>query len=287
MNAVSESYLRAAAEAGLLDRFAGSPYVAGAYEEPVRCELQYLVTYCDPDLAARPSWWAELPALARAAAPAAQAVVARLPSDLRPPAAWRRYLTYLSYHGADRSPAESGAPAPDLPEVVPALPEHDGPIGRWLGMALSNAAAAHGAERARPEEAVVKSLLEHPGRSSFVVLFGGSPAGHATVLCGEEDDVTGEPIAELFDILVEVPSADRPRATAALVAAAARHAAARRLPLIGNVVHTLVGESDPGEQVLASLTSRGWSHHHTMWWLPLDASAGTASSSSTGEDAAR
>ena len=286
MSTVSDSYLRGAEESGLLGRFAGSRYVAGTYEEPVRSELQYLVTYCDPDLAARSAWWAELPAIARAADPATQALVARVPSGHRPPAAWRPYITYLSCDG-DRGAAGAGAPAQDLPEVVAALPEHDAAIGRWLGTALSNAAAAHGAERAQPEAGVVSSLLDHPGRSSFVVLLDGSPAGHATVLCDEQDDVTGEPIAELFDILVEARPADRRRATTALVAAAARYAASRRLPLIGNVVHTLTGEADPGEQVVTSLMSQGWRRHHAMWWLPLETPASPVSPSPTGEGTPR
>ncbi|CDR10629.1 hypothetical protein [Streptomyces iranensis] len=282
-----DMYLRGAEEAGLLGRFAGSPYVAGSYEEPVRGELQYLVTYVDPDLAASCAWWAELPGIARTADPATRAVVARVPSDHRPPTPWHRYLTYLSYHGAAAVPAEAGDHAPDLPEVVPARPEHEGLIVAWLGVALSNAALCHGAEDARPQEDVLKSLLDHPGRASFVVLLDGAPAGHATVFCDERDDVTGEPIAELFDILVEAPPADRRRATMALVSAAARHAGARRLPLIGNVVHTLTGEVDPGERVVAALRSQGWRPDHVMWWLALDEPTRAAGTSAHREDTGR
>ncbi|WP_159002122.1 hypothetical protein [Streptomyces sp. NRRL B-3229] len=282
-----DMYLRGADEAGLLGRFAGSPYVAGSYEEPVRSELQYLVTYVDPDLAASCAWWAELPQIARTADPATRAVVARVASDHRLPTPWHRYITYLSYDGAAAAPFEAGDHAPDLPEVVPAGPEHEGRIGSWLEVALSDAAFAHGVEDPRPPEDVVKSLLNHPGRASFVVLLDGAPAGHATVVCGEQDDVTGEPIAELLDILVEAPSADRRRATTALVAAAARHAVARRLPLIGNVVHTLTGEVDPGEQVVAALRSQGWCPDHVLWWLALGEPAEAAGTFAHREDTGR
>ncbi|HEY8978330.1 MAG TPA: hypothetical protein VIU15_01960 [Streptomyces sp.] len=263
---VCENYLDGARDAGLLACFGRFAYVAGAYQEPVSGEHQYLVTYWDPALARRDTWWSELPAAARAADPLAQAVVLRAPAEVRLSPPWHRYITYLRY---DAAVAPPGAFA-DGPAVREATSGEDGLIRRWLAMALATAAEAQGAPGGRPvPQDVVDALFGTPGRHSFVALRGGVPVGHATVLCDEEDEVTGRRTAELFDILVEADAGERRRATAALVAASARHAARLGLPLMGNVVHTLAGASDPGERVVSSLTAQGWRPDHVLWRRPL------------------
>ncbi|RDG32049.1 hypothetical protein [Streptomyces corynorhini] len=281
---VSAAYLVGAREAGLLARYDELPFVAGEYEEPVRKEPQWLVTYCDPALTRLPSWWSALPGLARAAVPRARSVVLRAPADAVPPAPWRRLVTYLRYDGV---PASAGSGDGDC-EVLPAVPAHDGPIRRWLTMALSAAAVSHGAPAGHTADpSFADTLLNSPGRLSFVAAQGGEAIGHATLLCDAEDEVTGRAHVELFDILVEAGDADRRNATGVLVAAAARHAAGLGLPLFGNVVHTPAAEADPGEAVVTVLGGQGWRVDHVLWERPLFAPDSGGGVPSPGGEAAR
>ncbi|WP_432039476.1 hypothetical protein [Streptomyces cucumeris] len=264
---VSPAYLDGAEEAGLLSRHQGLPFVAGGYDEPVTGERQFLVTHCDPELVRRPAWWSELVRLARRADPAAEAIVLRVPGDVSPPAPWRRLITYLRHEGR-----VEGAPttADDTPvSVLPATAEHRPLIARWLATALTAAADAHGSPGRSAPPDVVDSLLDAPGRASYVVVDAGTVIGHATLLDDTYDDVTGRHTVELFDILVEAGDGLRRRATTALTAVAAAHAADRDLPLLGNVVHSPTLTSDPGERVVATLTARGWLTDHVLWRLAL------------------
>jgi hypothetical protein len=115
------------------------------------------------------------------------------------------------------------------------------------------------------------ALCGLPDRVSLMARRDGRTIGHATLRVGSEDEVTGEPIAELVDILVEgVP--DTGFVTSVLSRAAVAHAHALGRPLIGNVVHTVGPGPGAGTKdtwrVVTRLLEQGWTLDHEYWWAP-------------------
>ncbi|MFE2144158.1 hypothetical protein ACFXA3_20880 [Streptomyces sp. NPDC059456] len=270
---VSDLYLRAADEAGVLGHIDGLPVVADEYREPATGELQCLVEHADPALLARAPRL--LDALFRRH-PGCTSAVVRIPAHLPAPGALQPLLSYLRH---------APQPAAAVPAVVPAVPAaapepadvaapfgiteasdaDDEAVGRWLSRAIRDAAADRGhTETAQGTAESVRRLLEAPGRRSYLVRVPGrpDPIGHATVLTDAYDDVSDSPFVELVDILID-DDALRRAATARLVAACAGTAAAVGAPLIGNVTHPAdrAGQ-ERSARVVAALRRRGWTPTH-------------------------
>jgi hypothetical protein len=138
--------------------------------------------------------------------------------------------------------------------------EHDGRVASWISRALRDGAAD--LSRTAVESAVelsTEEIMRAPGRRTYLAWADGAdePIGHGTVLADETDEVSGTPIADLVDILVD-DAGHRGAATEGLVRMIAADAAAEGLPLIGNVIHSPGSKTDPGAKVVASLRARGW-----------------------------
>ncbi|MGW7413850.1 hypothetical protein [Streptomyces sp. NPDC054863] len=262
-----EDYLGRAGVAGLLDEVRGHPYVADRYDDPISGARQVLVEYCDPRLTGDPRALNALRERLRERHPAAESVLLRLAGQASLPAPWSPRLTYLRYErseGAERPEGSAGVvpEVPEVPEVTvrPATADDDERVHGWLVQAFRNAYPEQEVDPAHPAiEAIMKTL----GRLSFIACAGGTPLGHGTVLTQERDEVSGEPFAELVDILVD-DAAHRRAATQALVAAVAR--ATPGLRLCGNVVHPREpGAARRSEEVLSMLLRTHWSTDHRFW----------------------
>jgi hypothetical protein len=256
---VHGSYLETVAEAGLLQHFDGSRYVAGEFVDPISGERQCLIEYCHPCLLATTPTMEEFARMLAARFPDADALVLRAPAEVKPPRPWERRLTFVRYAGKNGA-VPSG--------VVLAAAEHEALTARWLRQALTHAYCSQGRS---PSQAAVAStasqIMAAPDRRTYIAISGSTPVGHVTVLSDRLDEVTGESIVELYDLLVET-SNDRGGVTGRLVAAAASHAATLGRPLIGNVVHQPAPKSDTREhglRVLEGLLSRGWEPDHVFW----------------------
>jgi hypothetical protein len=265
MSAVGD-YLDRAAAAGLMERVLGYRYVADRYDDPVSGLPQCLVEYCDPALLRHTAALDALRARLREQHPAAGTVLLRVADATLLPAPWAPRLTYLRHHRS--TPATQPSASATL-TVRPATPADDGRVHRWLVEALRSAYPGHDVA---PEHTGIEAIMADPGRLSFIAEVAGAPVGHATVLADERDEVTGEPFAELVDILVE-PEAHRRAATGALVAAAATATEGR--PLCGQVIHPHPsGPADgPGAErhadaVVETLLRGDWSIDHRFWTCP-------------------
>ncbi|WP_328939191.1 hypothetical protein OG288_36830 [Streptomyces tauricus] len=259
-------YLELAEQADLLHEFEGGRFVAGEQVDPVSHERRLLVTYCTAGLAANDTWWATLPAIAARLVGTPDAVMVRLDRTAGPPPSpWLRHTTYLRRTG---EPATAPPPRSEAVTVRPAVPQDEVSLRRWIGQALSNAATAqgHAAEHDDIQETAA-GLLSHPGRRSFAADHGAATVGHATLLCEERDEITGEAYIELFDLLVEAAAEVRSAATDALTRACLRWAAEAGLPLIGNVTHPLTpGADGKAQRIVGALIAQGWSQDHTLWY---------------------
>ncbi|MEW2514672.1 GNAT family N-acetyltransferase [Streptomyces sp. NPDC046870] len=257
MNAV-EQYLDRARRAGLADEVRGLAFVADRCDDPISGRPQVLVEYCDPRLTGDAPALATLRRRLRERHPGATSVLLRSAGDVRPPGPWRPRLTYIRHLGAAAVPDGTAV------AVRPATPADDPRVHAWLVQAFRNAYPGHEVD---PGHAGIAAIMANPARRSFIALVAGEPVGHGTVLTGERDEVTGEPFAELVDILID-PAEHRGAATAALVAAIAE--AVRGRKLCGHVVHPHEpGEGRRAETVLRGLLSAGWSVDHCFWESPL------------------
>ncbi|WP_327286415.1 MULTISPECIES: hypothetical protein [unclassified Streptomyces] len=261
---VSDLYLRAADEAGVLSHIDGLPVVADEYREPASGELQCLVEYADPALLARAPRL--LDALFRRH-PGCSSAVVRIPAHLPAPSALQPLLSYLRHAPPPAAAAPAAAPAAASAPfgIAEASDADDEAVGRWLSRAIRDAAADRGhTETAHGAAESVRRLLEAPGRRSYLVRVPGrpEPIGHATLLTDAYDDVSDSPFVELVDILID-DAALRRAATARLVAACADTAAALGAPLIGNVTHPAdrAGQ-DRSARVVAALRRQGWTPTH-------------------------
>lgn len=254
-------YLARAGEAGLVDEVLGHPYVADRYDDPITGRPQVLVEYCDPALVSETRALEALRTRLRLRHPSCGSVLLRVTGPVRLPAPWRPRLTYIE-HG--RGPASASDPAPGAADgdglgVRPATPADDARVHAWLVRAFRTGYDGE----VDPDHPDIAAVMENPGRLSFIAEAGGRPVGHGTVLTGERDEVTGEPYAELVDILVDPPE-HRRAATSALVAAAV--AATPDLPLRGHVVHPYPPEEAArAGAVLDALVRSGWSVDHSFW----------------------
>ncbi|MEU1075485.1 hypothetical protein ABZ404_22970 [Streptomyces sp. NPDC005878] len=260
----SPAYLAWAHEQGTRAGIGAHTYVAGAQTDPVTRERRCLVEYAAPELLATPAALAELERRLTAAHPDADALLLRAPGDTTLPAPWRPSVSYVRYTGAVPEAAQQPAGL----AVVPAGPEHDPLVAGWLARAIADGygPAAGDTGRAGLIDSAAREVLEAPDRVSFLLTRDGRPIGHASVLTGALDEVTGAEFTDLFDLLVDDADAVRP-GTAALVAACAALAAERGRPLFGNVVHDSTGP-DSGARIVASLQERGWRLDHRFWRRP-------------------
>ncbi|MDT8912749.1 hypothetical protein [Amycolatopsis sp. PS_44_ISF1] len=261
-----ERYVAAAEAAGALFTSGSGSFVGGEYVDAARGETQFLVTYCDEAAVEDGSLLRRLPAVAAAEAPACTAIVVRLRAGRELPSPWARHVTYVRHRGAAADPA----PAEHCGlRIVPAEDgRYEAVIAGWLADAVREAVVLQGGGLLDDQPAeIARQLLATPGRRTFVALADALPIGHATLLCAEEDDVTGEPFAELFDTLVVRGHPRHSEAIAGLVSAAVGHAAELGLPLLGNVIHqgaTAPG-ADPGARVVSMLARSGWAVDHVLW----------------------
>ena len=258
----SSAYLQSACDAGLLYEFAGHPYVAGSYEDPVSGDLQYLVEYCDAGLLDVPDGVSGLfqELTARFLDPGWMRI--RVRSAVRLPRPWEPAVTYLRF---------SGTPAVTHPDdiqvtIARAGDEHDLLVEEWLSRALcSGYAMQNRPVDATKVRATSSALLALTGRCSYVALVEGAAVGHLTLLDDAVDEVTAEEYVDLFDMLVE-PGTHAPAARRGLVAAAASHAGSLSKALIGNVVHPQdASDVDQGQTVVDALCERGWQIDHVDW----------------------
>ncbi|MGW5695316.1 hypothetical protein ACWEWX_31575 [Streptomyces asiaticus] len=256
------SFLKLMDDNGLLITVNAHQCVAGPSEDELTGVPRLLVEHVDEALLHGESAWRLWRTLLDTF-PGTFEVMVRSGPGMVLPEPWRRYSTYLVL--AEPSSVEKGAvPEPSL--AIPARPEHRPYVLQWLVEALREAARVQ--NRTFDAEAAAdtaRELLDDPSSASFVVLAGGRPVGHATVLASLHDDATGRDFVELFDVLVDdVEGASRLRAV--LVAAAARHAQGLGRPLLGHVVHG--GGDDVGAPVVAMLSNRGWDVDHVYWTVP-------------------
>ncbi|MGF1431532.1 hypothetical protein [Kitasatospora sp. LaBMicrA B282] len=251
--AVSDAFLAAADEAGLLHRPGGLTLVAGPYQDPLTAEWQCLVEHADPALLADP---AGLLATLRELFPDCTSAVVRVPGGLRPELL-EPQISYL--HRPADAPAPP-APAAPGPEVRESDGSHDHLVRGWLARAIGDAQQDRG-EDADPDAVrrAVEEIMAAPGRRTWLVHVDGhpAPAGHATVVTDAFDDVSGADFVDLVDILIDPPAVQR-SAQAALVAVCAAVAAERGLPLVGNVCHHGGPGPEPGAAVVAALRAHGW-----------------------------
>jgi hypothetical protein len=249
-----ERYLSEVDEAGCLFELGGSPYAAGVSTDPVSGAQQCLVEYAAPELLRHPS------PLLRALVdrfPACRSVVVRTVGEQSLGPLFEPMLTYLRYD----APATGASPAAGGVRVARGdSGEHDGRVASWISRALRDGAAD--LSRTAVESAVelsTEEIMRAPGRRTYLAWADGvdEPIGHGTVLAHETDEVSGTPIADLVDILVD-DAGHRGAATEGLVRMIAADAAAESLPLIGNVIHSPGSKTDPGVKVVAALRARSW-----------------------------
>ncbi|MFE4540310.1 hypothetical protein ACFRKB_35465 [Streptomyces scopuliridis] len=256
----TDDYLERARRAGLMDEVRGHRYVADQYDDPFTARPQVLVEYCDPELPGDAEALGELCDRVRKRHTAAEAVLLRVPGGVPLPEPWRPRLTYIRHdRRTDATAPRPGSPGPAV-GVRPATPDDDARVHAWLVRAYRN---AYPGQEVDAQHDGVKAVLADPGRRSFIAHIAGAPIGHGTVLTDERDEVTGEAFAELVDILVD-DAEHRREATSALVAAAVRATAGRRL--CGHVVHP--HEPEPArhaDMVLQTLLRSGWSVDHAFW----------------------
>ncbi|WP_371500528.1 hypothetical protein OG871_28270 [Kitasatospora sp. NBC_00374] len=244
-----------------------SGVTAGPYTDPLTGEHHLLIQQPGPALLTDSARLAQARAALHTQCPQTRSTLLRTPPDTTLPAPWRRRLTYLRC--AD--PADLPDPEHTL-EVVPAAADDDTLVLTWLTRALMRGAADIGhAVPASAAGSIAESVCAQPGRVSLVARRAGRTIGHATLLTGRDDDVTGEPITELVDVLVE-DGEDVALTTAVLCRAAAAHAQTLGQALVGNVVHG--HDQDPATggrdtwRIVTALLARGWRIDHEFWWAP-------------------
>ncbi|KUJ69270.1 hypothetical protein ACZ90_13080 [Streptomyces albus subsp. albus] len=251
------AYLARAERAGLVDEVLGYRYVADRYDDPFTARRQVLVEYCDPGLPGDAAALDGLRDRLRERYPEAESVLLRVPGSGSLPPAWRPRLTYIRH---DRAAPAAGPDAGTAVRVRPAADGDDSRVHGWLVQAFRN---AYPGQEVDARHAGIGEIMAAPGRLSFIAQVAGEPIGHGTVLADERDEVTGEPFAELVDILVD-DAEHRRAAVAALVAAAAEATRGRRL--CGHVVHPHEpAAARQAAAVLETLLRTGWSADHAFW----------------------
>ena len=263
MTQATVEYLAAAEASGLLSRLDDRPMVAGGYDDPLTGERLCFIEYCDPVLLADSERMAQVTTELCRRFPQAIGILARVPAHVRLSAPWRVTVTYI------RLPDDAPGPDPGAVHVVPATAGYDEVITGWLVEALLAGYGSRAGEvDAGAVVAVTRDMLAAPDRRSYVALRDGEPVGHVTLFRDATDEVTGEVVVDLFDVLVEpATGADLSTTTAALVAAAVREAREVGRPLQGNVLHR-ADDEQAGQRVLDSLARRGWLANHAMWRRP-------------------
>ncbi|MGW7531115.1 hypothetical protein [Amycolatopsis sp. NPDC054798] len=266
MNATS-AYLEAARDAGALHDTGTGVFVAGGYSDRSRGVTQYLVTYCDDAAVRDGSLFRALPSVARADAPEAETVVVRLAPEVAPEAPWSKFVSYVRHAGKSSDQSEKDGVTIELADLA----RDGGAVRGWLADALAAAVTSQGDELP-PEvpESIADDLIAAEGRRTYVARHRGEPIGHATLLCQEQDEVTGADFIELFDILVAPGHSLHRTAVRLLTEASLGYAAHRGLPLLGNVVHPLAGnERAHADRVVSSLLAAGWEADHVLWRCAL------------------
>lgn len=254
MSNVDPDYLEAAREAEQLYEMDGLHYVAGSYVEPVTDEKQCFVEYADSGLLSQPRL-DKLTARLADDFPQAQRLLLRAPAEVTLPAPWAPQLTYISY---------GGTPGLADPAIVSARPGDSELLIDWLMRAFADAGSAFGGQAAEHSlRQLAEEVMAAPDRESLVYLENGMAVGHATLLCGASDAVTGQEFVELLDILVE-PACDVRGITRGLVTVAALRAGQLGKRLVGNVVHAVAGGGN-GDRVVASLLKSGWAVMYRYW----------------------
>ncbi|MEU9132845.1 hypothetical protein AB0D08_32865 [Kitasatospora sp. NPDC048540] len=259
-------------DTGLLHEIAGHRCVAGLSTDPATGRTDCLIEYLPPAVLTDPALLNSLihQAMSGAEHPQWRDLVVRVPGAHPAPAPLTRDLSYLVLTpGA----ADGAALPPGIRIRPPAGPAEDALVNGWLRQAI--AFGNRQREVTMSEEdvrATADACLSAPGRHSLLAVADGhGPIAHATLLTEAADPLHGDRYIDLVDILV-ADGHDRRSLTDALVAHAARHAAALGLPLIGNVVHARTPDAD-GTHVVDALTARGWRLRDTYWRCPLDAIA--------------
>ncbi|KOX14241.1 hypothetical protein [Nocardiopsis sp. NRRL B-16309] len=187
-------------------------------------------------------------------------VLLRRDNGATPPGEWKPHTTYLVLDG---TPGHEPPHGITIGERRPKGGGADHARG-WLLQAL-RANYGDGLDPAAASR-WVDTLFAQDSTSSFIAFSRDEPVGHLTVEYGVPDACSERPTTEIVDVLIDLTDRTAKAAVErALVAAAARAAAERNEPIIGNVVHRPEAPEDPTHKIVSVLESRGWSIAYRIW----------------------
>lgn len=258
---------RFAAE-GLVHALDGAPFVAAETRDPVLASADLYVPWLAPELQAGVE---PLRRWQRAVArtwPHVDRVVVRVPAGSWPDGGGVPLSSYL------RCTARPGGQAPPAAlEIAAAGPHEYDFVWGLLGRALVTG-YGDGAVDEATATAVARSEfpLAEPGTTvrALVARWDGVPQGHITWDEASRDDVSGETLLEVVDLLV-LDGPHRRDCVDALLQGLHRAGAARGLDLLGEVTRT---GADAGARARAGLLGAGWVPYYDLWLLRADAGGG-------------
>jgi len=260
-------FLNAADAAGSLHELTdGVPAVLGETVDPATGRSACLVEYCPADHLSRPDGLARLRRVAAEAVGDVPLIV-RAPGEVRPHGDWARLISYV-WRWSDRGPDRAAGLAGWT--IGQATGDDDEFVADCLVEAIEGGYSDLGQPAHRTAvEAAVTAILTDDSRVSYLARVDGAQRGHATLLTGAYDDVSGAVYDDLVDMLVR-PGPDSGLLRAALVEAAQDHAGRDGRALVGNVTHPAPGgaAAEHAEQVLRRLLDGGWHRWYSLWVTP-------------------
>jgi GNAT superfamily N-acetyltransferase len=245
--------------AGLAVYVGGHVVVVEEVTEPLSGDRRVLVAAGAEPLLANVDLMGELRRHVAREYPSASTVVLRSRGDVEPEQAIgaRLLMRYVEFS----SPPEAQPEAPGW-TVAPFTKTEREAVAALLTQAINAGYTSVGTAAAERETRhLVDDLLDRAGDevTIFCAFRRGDFAGHATVVW-DEDDLTGEVRAELFDLFVRPEHRGTPAARL-LTSAAVRSAAAAGFRLRGHVV----GGDDNARVVFERLIADGWHPAEAYW----------------------
>ncbi|MFJ2816587.1 hypothetical protein [Streptomyces sp. NPDC087294] len=244
--------------------------MAGPYNDPVTGERHVLIQRPREEMLRDPRRLASACATLHRLYPRVESFLTRTPPGIELSEPWRRRLTYVRCV----DPAKWPAPTGGGPRVTLAAGAADDDLVRaWLVRAFrAGGGVVHHPVSEFTAAAQAAFLCASPYRMSFIAWRGERAVGHATLLTGATDEVTGESVTELVDLLAE-DEAGADIARVVLLRAAAGHAATTRSPLIAGLLHTDPESAPEGREFAQSVLitpalRRRWTIDHAYWWAP-------------------